>query len=65
MPTPEDFAAYRRMRKRGLWPEHIEGCAAIEATATYDNLSWGQGLTEEQIAEQKEVVLLMEELGLA
>jgi hypothetical protein len=64
VPSEEDYAAYRRLRAKGLWPEHIEGCAAIEATANVDNLTWGQGLTEEQIAQHKQDVLLMEELGI-
>lgn len=29
----KDAAAYRRLRKEGLQPEHVDGCDRIEATA--------------------------------
>lgn len=30
----KDMPAYKRLRKNGLQPERIDGCAAIEATAS-------------------------------
>ena len=52
--TDRDRAAYKRLRDRGLRPQRIAGCADIEATATRESLSWGQGLTEAQMQTARE-----------
>lgn len=61
-PSEEDKAAYTRMRMKGLWPPHIEGAAELEEGATRESLTWGLGLTEEEIEEGKEGMLEAEEL---
>lgn len=53
-PQSDDLAAYKRMRDRGLRPPRIAGCAELEATATRESLSWGQGLTETQMQTARE-----------
>ena len=55
--NPTDRDAYRRLRAKGYQPDHIEGCAAIEADATRESLTWGKNLTDEQIAEQRQAML--------
>jgi hypothetical protein len=62
VPTPEDFAAYKRMRAKGLWPQRIDGSAELEDGATRESLSWGLGLTADEIEEGKEGMLEAEEL---
>lgn len=63
MTSDADRAAYARLRQRGLHPDHIDGCAEIEATATRESLGWGKNLTPEQIAEQQEAQSAALEFG--
>lgn len=73
MTTEEaDRQAYKRLRDRGLRPDRIEGCAAIEPTATNETLAWAAGLSEEAIVRQREAMAdandlteLLEERGAA
>lgn len=50
----DDLAAYKRLRDRGLRPTRIDGCAALEATATRDSLAWGRDMTEDQMQRARE-----------
>lgn len=52
--TDADMVAYRRLRAKGLRPARIDGCAALEATATRDSLSWGRGMTDDQMQRARE-----------
>lgn len=61
--TDEDFAAYRRIRARGLHPDHIEGSAAVEATCTRDNLGWGKMLTDAELQQQRDARAAAQELA--
>lgn len=58
----DDLAAFRRMRARGLHPSRIDGCAALEASATRESLTWGEGMTVEQVQNTREAMAKAVEL---
>lgn len=50
----KDMSAYSRMRKEGLQPPQIDGCADLETKATTKfEVEVGRVLTKEQMAEAR------------
>lgn len=54
MASAADREAFQRLRMRGLRPDHVDGCAALELTATRESLGWGKNLTAEEIVEARQ-----------
>lgn len=50
----KDMAAYKRLRKNGLQPPTIDGCADLESKATsQEEINYGKILTKEQQKEAR------------